>query len=83
MKMKLGTIMYVNDTFRLTKDLGVAQRGSGGVAGKPLKKCQKMGFLAPFFQFLKLYKKPWHMWYFTLYCITGENFVQIRLDLGL
>ena len=58
MKMKLGTIMYVNDTFRLTKDLGVAQRGSGGVAGKPLKKCQKMVFLAPFFQFSKLYQKP-------------------------
>ena len=57
MKMKLGTIVYLHETFHLTKDLGVAQRGSWGVVGKPLKKCQKMSFLAPFFEFSKLYQK--------------------------
>ena len=51
MKMKLGTIVYLHKTFSLTEDLGVAQRGSGGVVGKPLKKCPKIGFLAPFFEF--------------------------------
>ena len=51
MEMKLGMIMYHYKIFHLTKDLGVAQRGSGGVAGKPLKKCPKIGFLGPFFEF--------------------------------
>ena len=48
MNMKLGTIVYLHETFRLTKDLGVALNGSGGVFGKPLKKNPKMGFLGPF-----------------------------------
>ena len=82
-KMKLATIVYLHESFHLTKDLGVAQRGSGGVAGKPLKKCPKMGFLAPFLEFPKLYQKPSYMLYFALHCIAGENLVQIRLDLGL
>ena len=58
MKMKLGTIVKLHETFHLTEDLGVAQKGSGGVAGKPLKKCPKMGFLAPFLKFSKVYQKP-------------------------
>ena len=37
MKMKLGTIVYLHETFRLTKDLDVAQRGSKGMTGKALK----------------------------------------------
>ena len=48
MKMKLTRIVYLHDTFHLTKNLGVAQRGSGGVDGKPLKETPKMGFLDPF-----------------------------------
>ena len=58
MKMKLARIVYLHETFHLTEDLGVALNGSGGVAGKPLKKHQKMDFLAPFFEFSKLYYKP-------------------------
>ena len=58
MNMKLDTIVKLHETFHLTEGLGVAQKGSGGVAGKPLKKCPKMGFSAPFFEFLKLYHKP-------------------------
>ena len=83
MNMKLGTIVYLHEAFCLTKDWGMAQRGSGGVAGKPLKKCPKMGFLAPFLEFPKLYQKPSYMLYFALHCIAGENLVQIRLDLGV
>ena len=41
MKMKFGKIVFLHDTFHLTKDLGVAHRDSGGMAEKPLKKCQK------------------------------------------
>ena len=37
-KMKLGTIVYLHETFNLTKDLGVLQRESESVARKPLKK---------------------------------------------
>ena len=48
MKMKLDTIAYRHETFHLTKDLGGAQRGSEGVAQKPLKKALKLGFLDPF-----------------------------------
>ena len=57
MKIKLGTIIYLHETFHLTKDLGVALSGLGGVARKTSKKCQKMGFLAPFIEFSKLYQK--------------------------
>ena len=82
-KMKLTRIVYLHEAFHLKKDLGVALNGSGVVAGKPLKKCQKMGFWAPFFQFSKLYQKPSYMWYFALHWIAGQNLVQIRLDLGV
>ena len=58
MKMKLGAIVNLHETFHLTEDLGVAQKGLAGVAGKPLKKCPKTGFLAPFFEFSKVYQKP-------------------------
>ena len=37
-KMKLDTIVYLHETFHLTKDLGVPQRGSEGVDQKPPKK---------------------------------------------
>ena len=32
MKVKLGKIMYLHETFHLTKDLSVALRGLEGVA---------------------------------------------------
>ena len=53
--MKFGKIVFLHDTFHLTKDLGVAHRDSGGMAEKPLKKCQKMGFMALFFEFSRIY----------------------------
>ena len=43
-KMKLITIVYLDETFHLTKDLGMAQRGLKGVARKPLKKTKKNRF---------------------------------------
>ena len=58
MKMKLTTIVYLHETFHLTKDLGVAHRAWESVAKKPLRKSQKIGFLAPFFEFSELYQKP-------------------------
>ena len=70
MKMKLGTIVYLHETFHLTKDLGVVQGGSRSVAEKLLKKYPKMGFLAPFFDFLKLYQKNRYICD-TLNCITS------------
>ena len=44
-KMKLGTIVYLYDTFHLTKDLGTIFRVWQGVAKKP-KKAQKFDFWA-------------------------------------
>ena len=58
MKMKLGTMVYLHEIFRLTKDLGMVQRVWQGVAKKPLKKALKIGFLAPFLVFSGLYQKP-------------------------
>ena len=55
--MKLTTIVYHQENFHLTKDLGVAQRCSGGVAGKPVKKCQKMGFFGSIFRISKTISK--------------------------
>ena len=43
-KMKLGTIMYLHETFRLTEYLGITFRAWQGVAKKPPKKTQKLGF---------------------------------------
>ena len=55
--MKLARIVYLHESFHLTKDLGVAQEGSGGVAGKPLKKCPKMGFFGSIFRIFKIISK--------------------------
>ena len=44
--MKLTTIMYLHETFHLTKDLAVAHRAWKGVVEKPLKKSPKIVFLA-------------------------------------
>ena len=57
-KMKLDTTVYLHETFYLTKDLGVADRLWEGVAKKLSKKSQKIGFLAPFFEFSYLHQKP-------------------------
>ena len=57
MKMKRGTIVYLHNTFGLTKYLGVALNGSGGVSGKLSKKRQKISFLAPFLELSRLYQK--------------------------
>ena len=48
MKMKLGMIVYLHETFHLTKGLGLTQRVLEGVTKKPPKKTPKLGFLAPF-----------------------------------
>ena len=61
MEMKLGTIVHLRETFHLAKDLGVDYRALEGVAKKPLKKRQKTGFLAPFFEVSALHQKPYHM----------------------
>ena len=42
--MKVGTIVYLQETFHLTKDLGVALRGLEGVAQKPPKKASEADF---------------------------------------
>ena len=48
MKMKLGAIEYLQETFHLTKNLGVTLTGWQGVAKEPLKRAKKIGFFAPF-----------------------------------
>ena len=47
-KMKLGSIVYLHETFHLTKDLGNTHREWQGVAKKPLKKAKKLFFWGPF-----------------------------------
>ena len=42
--MKLGTIVYLYETYHLTKDLGAILRAWQVVAQKPPKKAQKAGF---------------------------------------
>ena len=44
--MKLGMIVYLHQTFRLTEDIGVTFRAWQGMAKKPPKKPQKVGFWA-------------------------------------
>ena len=46
--MKLGTIVYLDETFHLTKDLRANCRVWQGVAQKPPKKPPKVGFWACF-----------------------------------
>ena len=57
-KMKLGTIMYLHETFHLTKDLGVALRGVQGRDHKTLKKIPKIGFLGIFHRIFNNISKP-------------------------
>ena len=47
------------------------------------KKAKNSVFWLNFLEFSRLYQKLYHMSCITLHCITGKNFVQIRLDLGL
>ena len=47
-KMKLGTIVYLHETFHLTKYLRAEFRVWQGVVQKPLKKAPKVGFWAYF-----------------------------------
>ena len=42
--MKLGTIVYLYETYHLTKDLGAIYRAWQGMAKNPPKKAQKAGF---------------------------------------
>ena len=53
MKIKLITIVYLNETFHLTKDLGVTHRAWERVAGKFLKESQKVDFLTPFLRIFR------------------------------
>ena len=46
MKMKVGTIAYLYETFHLTKGLAVFFRAWQNVAQKPPKKAQKAVFWA-------------------------------------
>ena len=55
--MKLITIVYLYETFHLTKDLGVTHRAWEGVAEKLLKKSKKIGFLAPFLRIFRTISK--------------------------
>ena len=56
--MKLGKIVYLHQTFHLTKDLGVICREWQGVAEKTLKKAKKIGFLDPFLGIFNNTPKP-------------------------
>ena len=58
MKIKLGSIMYFYETFHLTKDFGVAPRGSEGVSRKPPKKPPKQGFWTNFIEFSIIFQNP-------------------------
>ena len=57
MKMKLTTIVYLHETFHLTKDLGVTHRKWQGVVEKLFKKYQKIVFLAPFLRIFRSISK--------------------------
>ena len=57
-KMKLDTIMYLDENFHLTKDLGFALRASQGVIRKPPKKTPKIGFLGQFHRIFNNISKP-------------------------
>ena len=57
-EMKLTMVVYLHEAFHLTKDLGVTHKVWEGVVEKPLKKSQKIGFLASFLEFSALHKKP-------------------------
>ena len=56
--MKLGTIVYLHDTFHLAKDLDVTHRASQDEAEKLLKKAQKIGSSAPFLGIFNNISKP-------------------------
>ena len=51
--MKLGTIVYLHETIRLTQDLDATFRAWHRVTKKPPKKPQKVGFWAEKLEFLK------------------------------
>ena len=51
--MKLGTIVYLYETYHLTKDLGAILRAWQVVAQKPPKKAQKAGFWPEKLEFLQ------------------------------
>ena len=44
--MKHTTIIYLHETFHLAKNLGVTHKAFESVVKKPLKKSQKISFLA-------------------------------------
>ena len=44
-KMKLGTIVYLHETFHFSEDFGVIHREWQGVVEKSLTKAPKIGFL--------------------------------------
>ena len=46
MRMKLDTVVYLHETFHLTKGLGVTHKGWEGVAEKLPKETPKIVFLA-------------------------------------
>ena len=58
MKMKPDTIVYLHETFHLTKDLSVTQWAWQGVAKRPLIKAQKNGFSGPFLGIFSNISKP-------------------------
>ena len=56
-KMKLTTILYIHKNIYLGKNLGVAHRVPEDVVEEPLKKSQKIGFLALFPRIFKTTSK--------------------------
>ena len=58
MKMKFGTLVYLHETYHLTKDLSVTYREWQGVAEKPLKKAPQKVFLCPFLGIFSNISKP-------------------------
>ena len=60
--MKLTTIKYHHKTFHLVENQGVTHRAQESVAKKPLKKSQKITFLASFLVISRtIYKTVLHM----------------------
>ena len=82
MKMKLTTIMYLNETYHSEKNWG-APTGRRRAWPKNLcKKAKKTVFWFLLFYFWGLYKKFCYRWYLAMHCITGPNFKRMQHHLG-
>ena len=58
MKMKLGTVVYLHETFHLTKIFGRGTKTVGGRGPKTSKKTPKIGFFGPVTRIFNNKSKP-------------------------